>query len=50
VGHYKAEEFDENRKIWSSHDGLNIFISVDVCLNNPLHFNPPFPPPKFLKV
>jgi hypothetical protein len=50
VGHYKAEEFDENRKIWSSHDGLNIFISVDVCLINPLHFNPPFPPPKFLKV
>jgi hypothetical protein len=43
VGHYKAEEYDENRKIWSSHDGLNIFISVDVC---PLEKSPsinPFP-------
>jgi len=31
VGHYTAEEYDDNRKIWSKHDGLNIFISVDVC-------------------
>lgn len=31
VGHYTAEEYDENRKAWSKHDGLNIFISVDVC-------------------
>jgi hypothetical protein len=31
VGHYTAEEYDDNRKMWSKHDGLNIFISVDVC-------------------
>jgi hypothetical protein len=30
VGHYTAEEYDEQRKVWSKHDGLNIFISVDV--------------------
>jgi p24 family protein alpha len=31
VGHYTAEEYDEQRKVWAKHDGLNIFISVDVC-------------------
>ena len=30
VGHYTAEEYDEQRRVWSKHDGLNIFISVDV--------------------
>jgi len=30
VGHYTAEEYDEDRKTWSKHDGLHIFISVDV--------------------
>jgi hypothetical protein len=30
VGHYTAEEYDELRKVWSKHDGLNVFISVDV--------------------
>jgi hypothetical protein len=30
VGHYTAEEWDDNRKAWLKHDGLNIFISVDV--------------------
>jgi hypothetical protein len=34
VGHYTAEEYDDNRKMWSKHDGLNVFISVDV--NTPL--------------
>jgi len=31
VGHYTAEEYNDNAKMWSKHDGLNIFISVDVC-------------------
>lgn len=31
VGKYVAEEYDENTKQWSKHDGLNIFITVDVC-------------------
>ena len=30
VGHYSAEEFDNDLKMWKKHDGLNIFISVDV--------------------
>jgi hypothetical protein len=30
VGHYTAEEYSEQTKSWSKHDGLNIFISVDV--------------------
>jgi hypothetical protein len=30
VGHYTAEEYDEQKQAWSKHDGLNIFISVDV--------------------
>jgi hypothetical protein len=34
VGDYTAEEYDDNRKMWSKHDGLNVFISVDV--NSPL--------------
>lgn len=38
VGHYTAEEYDENTKIWSKHDGLNILIHVDV--NTP---SPPLP-------
>ena len=32
VGHYTAEEFSNERNQWEKHDGLNIFISVDVCL------------------
>lgn len=32
VGHYTAEEYDEDRKMWAKHDGLSIFISVDVRL------------------
>lgn len=35
VGHYTAEEYDDNRKLWSKHDGLNVFISVDVHLPSP---------------
>ena len=29
VGDYKAEEWDDKKKAWASHDGLNIYISVD---------------------
>jgi len=37
VGHYTAEEYDENMKAWAKHDGLNIYISVDVrCLPQPI--------------
>jgi hypothetical protein len=48
VGHYTAEEYDNERRIWSKHDGLNVFISVDVRPLSP--FNPsgpetPFPSP-----
>lgn len=32
VGDYKAEEYDDKQRAWASHDGLNIYISVDVCL------------------
>ncbi|KAF7866839.1 hypothetical protein EAF04_005680 [Stromatinia cepivora] len=34
VGHYTAEEYDEGRREWSKHDGLNIFISVDEIFDN----------------
>ena len=30
VGHYTAEEFDDHRGMWWKHDGLSIYISVDV--------------------
>lgn len=30
VGHYDAQEFDENTQTWSKHDGISIYISVDV--------------------
>lgn len=32
VGKYVAEEWDENLKSWAKHEGLNIFITVDVRL------------------
>ncbi|KAA8574459.1 hypothetical protein EYC84_005920 [Monilinia fructicola] len=34
VGHYTAEEYDEDKKQWSQHDGLKIFISVDELFDN----------------
>merc|ERR1711964_570542 len=34
VGHYDAEEFDEDRKTWSKHDQLNILITVDEVFDN----------------
>ena len=32
VGDYRAEEWDPNQKQWATHDGINIYISVDVCI------------------
>lgn len=32
VGHYVAEEWDDHRMAWWKHEGLSIFISVDVWL------------------
>ncbi|KAI1332768.1 emp24/gp25L/p24 family/GOLD-domain-containing protein [Xylariaceae sp. FL0255] len=29
VGHYTAEEWDDNSQSWSKHEGINIYISVD---------------------
>jgi len=34
VGHYTAEEFHPDRKEWSRHDGINVFISVDEVFDN----------------
>lgn len=31
VGNYVAEEYDERIQGWAKHDGLSIYISVDVC-------------------
>ena len=31
VGHYTAEEWDDHRQAWWKHDGISIYISVDVC-------------------
>jgi hypothetical protein len=47
VGHYSAEEYDENTKAWAKHDGLNIFISVDVRLPFPSPKSPLFLPRKY---
>jgi hypothetical protein len=30
VGHYSAEEWNDQRNIWEKHDGISIYISVDV--------------------
>jgi p24 family protein alpha len=32
VGHYTAEEWDDHRQTWWKHDGISIYISVDVRL------------------
>lgn len=33
VGHYTAEEYDDQRHAWWKHDGISIFITVDVRLS-----------------
>lgn len=30
VGHYSAEEWDDRANSWQQHNGISIFISVDV--------------------
>jgi hypothetical protein len=35
VGHYKAEEWDDHRQAWWEHDGLSLYISVDVWTPSP---------------
>jgi len=34
VGHYTAEEWDENLRAWARHDGISIYISVDELFDN----------------
>ncbi|KAI0881765.1 emp24/gp25L/p24 family/GOLD-domain-containing protein [Annulohypoxylon moriforme] len=34
VGHYNAEEWDDNTRSWSKHDGISIYISVDEIFDN----------------
>ncbi|KAI0157009.1 emp24/gp25L/p24 family/GOLD-domain-containing protein [Xylariaceae sp. FL1272] len=29
VGHFTAEEWDDNTRSWSQHEGINIYLSVD---------------------
>ncbi|KAK4142098.1 emp24/gp25L/p24 family/GOLD-domain-containing protein [Dichotomopilus funicola] len=29
VGHYTAEEWNDQRRVWEKHDGISIYISVD---------------------
>jgi len=34
VGHYHAEEWDDHTNSWSKHDGISIYISVDVSADS----------------
>ncbi|KAI0842673.1 emp24/gp25L/p24 family/GOLD-domain-containing protein [Hypoxylon sp. FL0890] len=34
VGHYTAEEWDDNMKSWQKHDGISIYISVEEAFDN----------------
>lgn len=46
VGHYSAEEWDDHRQAWWKHDGISVYISVDVSLrNNPYLLTPLSCPP-----
>ena len=40
VGHYNLDEYDENTRTWSKHDGLSVYISVDVGPLSFLHCRP----------
>lgn len=33
VGHYTAEEWDDRVSAWVKHDGISIYINVDVCFS-----------------
>lgn len=41
VGHYTAEEYDDQRHAWWKHDGISIFITVDVGLSSAAPHMPP---------
>lgn len=41
VGHYTAEEWDDNTNAWAKHDGISIYISVDVSSPLPLSIYQP---------
>ncbi|KAK6074853.1 transmembrane emp24 domain-containing protein 9 [Seiridium cupressi] len=34
VGHYDAQEYDDNTRTWSKHEGISIYISVDEVFDN----------------
>ncbi|KAK4249751.1 hypothetical protein VTI28DRAFT_9642 [Corynascus sepedonium] len=34
VGHYTAEEWNDQRRAWEKHDGISIYISVDEIFDN----------------
>ncbi|EAQ84630.1 conserved hypothetical protein [Chaetomium globosum CBS 148.51] len=34
VGHYSAEEWNDQRHMWEKHDGISIYISVDEIFDN----------------
>ncbi|KAI2627456.1 emp24/gp25L/p24 family/GOLD-domain-containing protein [Hypomontagnella submonticulosa] len=34
VGHYTAEEWDDNLQAWAKHDGISIYISVEEVFDN----------------
>ncbi|KKA29539.1 hypothetical protein TD95_005201 [Thielaviopsis punctulata] len=34
VGHYTAEEYDDNTRKWNSHNGISVYISVDETFDN----------------
>lgn len=34
VGHYTAQEYDDNRREWAKHEGISVFISVDEVFDN----------------
>lgn len=35
VGHYKAEEWDDRLNNWAEHEGISIYITVDVRRPSP---------------
>ena len=44
VGHYTAEEWDDHKNGWEKHDGISIYISVDVRPPPALSTAPSIPP------
>ncbi|KAI0974144.1 emp24/gp25L/p24 family/GOLD [Xylaria arbuscula] len=34
VGHYNLDEYDDNTRAWTKHDGLTVYISVDEVFDN----------------